>query len=532
MIHLRIVAVLGSFVAIAGAGCFPSGPVLKTSDAGVATLRSRALEQCVVKDSSCAYTTEERSFCDLLAVCAAGLVRPEIADAVFACFAAEPCDDLGSELCYVPERVGFEPSARWLIYEPACLARFTTCRSEGAPFINDFCQKPYGAATDAVLDQMQACLDGPCADVMPCVQNLTTERCASGPVLPTPDAGPLPENGAYQLEGMATLATSSTPQLKQEYLTLFVDATGTPTHVRDRFTEDTFALTFATGASVSDDACPFEGCDLRVERATRCAVYDYVDYFRTSILSDTGYAYTGRVRACPTAEVFVPVLEVRGALVADTLLPSGRLRVRANFPIDAATDTFMMTLDGAALAGSVVPDGDLDSFAIELGTVPLGASFTFVYTGPRPVSPVAPSTFATTAVLTDLTLATPPPAGSMDMRGTPLVYASGALTLNDEGRSPRRAFATLIALGDPGTATRLVIDAVHTSSREGAFTSVSLVRADGTGSTPVRLGGVELDVPPGDGDLWLLLTNDQVLYPPGDRYPTLVFTIRSLSWME
>ena len=179
MIHLRIVAVLGSFVAIAGAGCFPAGPVLQTSDAGVATLRSRALEQCVVKDSSCAYTAAQRTSCDQRAVCTAGLVRPEIADAVFACFAAEPCDDLGSEVCYVPERAGFEPSSRWLIYEPACLARFTTCRSESAPFINDFCQKPYSAATDAVLNQMQACLDGACADVMACVLELTEERCAA-----------------------------------------------------------------------------------------------------------------------------------------------------------------------------------------------------------------------------------------------------------------------------------------------------------------------------------------------------------------
>jgi len=46
-------------------------------------------------------------------------------------------------------------------------------------FYNDFCQKPYGAASDAVLDDMQACLDGPCADVMPCVVSLTAELCAA-----------------------------------------------------------------------------------------------------------------------------------------------------------------------------------------------------------------------------------------------------------------------------------------------------------------------------------------------------------------
>ncbi len=355
----------------------------------------------------------------------------------------------------------------------------------------------------------------------------------AGPVLQTSDAGPLPQNGAYQLEGMATLATSSvpSPQLKQEYLTLFVDATGTPTHVRDRITQDTFALAFATGASVSDDACPFEGCDLRVDRATHCAVYDYVDYFRP-IGSDTGYAYTGRVRACPTDDVFVPVLEVRGALVGDTLLPNGRLRVRANFPIDAATDTFTMTLDGAALAGTVVPDGDLDSFAIELGTVPLGASFTFVYTGPRAVSPVAPSTFATTATLTDLTLATAPPAGAIDTRGTPLVYESGTLTLHDEGRAPREPFATLIALGSPGTATRLVIDAI-VARRSGGVTFVELVRADGTRSAATNMYiDLEVAVPPGEGDLWLLFTNAQDLLIPIDRADPLVITIRSFSWME
>ncbi len=363
---------------------------------------------------------------------------------------------------------------------------------------------------------------------------------AEGPVLQGPDAGTSPDaggEGAYQLEGEATLSTGRGPELKRERLTLFVGASGIPTHIRDRLTGDTRALVFAPGASVSDDACTwtsagsYGGCDLHVERATHCAVYDYIDYFRIVRLDDTIPTYTGRVRACPTSEVFVPVLEVRGDVVPDTILPSGRVRVEANFPIDRAVDTFEMTVDGVDVTARAMANDDLDMLAVELGTVRLGAPFTFRYTGTRAVSPVAPSTFATTAVLSDLTLATPPPAGAMDMRGTPIVYAPGELTLNDEGNSPRRPFATLIALGDPGTATRLIIDATH-RAREGNTTFASLVRANGSGSAPVPLGSLEFDVPPGDGDVWFLLTNDQILYPPGDSGPAFVFTIRSFSWME
>lgn len=142
-------------------------------------LQRQSAATCDSFASRCPLTVAEQQDCRSMAVCTANLVRPEIADAVFACRAAAACDALDSELCFVPEVAGFVASARWATYEPACLARLDVCAAEGAPYINDFCQKPYSAASDDVLDAMQACLDGPCTVVTDCVVALTADLCVA-----------------------------------------------------------------------------------------------------------------------------------------------------------------------------------------------------------------------------------------------------------------------------------------------------------------------------------------------------------------
>ena len=106
-------------------------------------------------------------------------MRPDIAGIVLACRASAACDAFDSGLCFVPEVAGFTASARWATYEPACLARWIVCLAEGAPFENDICQKPYSAATDEVLDALQACLDGPRANVLAFEQALVTDLCVA-----------------------------------------------------------------------------------------------------------------------------------------------------------------------------------------------------------------------------------------------------------------------------------------------------------------------------------------------------------------
>lgn len=346
------------------------------------------------------------------------------------------------------------------------------------------------------------------------------------------DASAPPENGAYWLVGEAMLETISIPMLKRELLTLFVNAVGVPTFVRDTLTGDTYPLVFAAGASTSDDVCSYPGCDLHVERATNCAVFDYDNFFRIIGFGDTGWAYTGSVRACPTRDVFIPAVSAEGDVVSSTLLPSGRLHIRANFPIDLATDTFEMSVDGVPRIADPVIDGDADSLVLELGSVPIGAAFTFAYNGPRSVRSSAPTTLATTAELTDFSLVTAPPTGAIDSRGATLAYAPGSLSIRDLGHGPRQPFAFLIALGDPGVAARLLIDATVRRASGGAAVA-ALVRSDGTGSAPVYLNAsLDIPMPLGEGALWLLVTNMQDLYAPDDLADPLVIDIHSLQWMN
>ena len=339
-----------------------------------------------------------------------------------------------------------------------------------------------------------------------------------------PDA-PLVE-GAYMLEGEAELGTSGgLIATKQERLTLFVDASGTPTHLHDRVTDDMYGLTFRDG--LSQDVCTWEGCELRVERDTGCAVFDYTGYFRVVGFGDSGHRYTGRVIACPTDEPFEPVLQVSGELVRDTVLPSGRLFVEANYPIDRSIDTWEMTLDGAPLEGSEALV-DMNTRFLDVGPMPVGSNFEFRYTGTRAVSPVSPTGFSTNAIVEDLSFDTAPAEGAIDSRSTPIVYEDGALLLRDEGQGRSRPFASLIALGDPGTATHVVID-VEVQGRAGGNPMVQVVRADGATSEPVLLWEGEAVIPAGPGGAWLLITSLQDVPAPNDRADPLVFTLNQLT---
>lgn len=149
----------------------------RTDDATPSGLQAQASAVCDDFAARCPLPPADLERCHATAPCFANLVRPEVAEIVFACRATAACDAFDSELCFVPEVAGFTASARWETYEPACLARWRACSAEGAPFENDVCQKPYTAARDEVLDRLQACLDGPCADMRDCEQALVTELC-------------------------------------------------------------------------------------------------------------------------------------------------------------------------------------------------------------------------------------------------------------------------------------------------------------------------------------------------------------------
>lgn len=159
-----------SFVlACAAPGADRSAPELQARDA------------CAARAMRCMSTPDMNTECTYRMSCAAKFIRPELADLVFSCFSGDVCET--SDLCFLPERAGFEPPPAWLVYESACLARFRVCGAAGEPFENDVCQQPFAIADDAFLAEMRACVDGPCGEVMSCYTASFTTLC--GPI-PTP----------------------------------------------------------------------------------------------------------------------------------------------------------------------------------------------------------------------------------------------------------------------------------------------------------------------------------------------------------
>lgn len=132
------------------------------------------------------------------------------------------------------------------------------------------------------------------------------------------------------------------------------------------------------------------------------------------------------------------------------------------------------------------------------------------------------SPLTTSATLTDLTFTEPPAAGSVATFGYDLVHEDGHLILRDEGRFPRRsAFAAIVALGDPGSASTLRLEVME-PTRFSSRTAWALYREGGE-RVPVTPSGTT--IPTGTGDLWLLVANPQDLPQPSDMTGELVFSI-------
>lgn len=135
----------------------------------------------------------------------------------------------------------------------------------------------------------------------------------------------------------------------------------------------------------------------------------------------------------------------------------------------------------------------------------------------------------TSATVTDLDFVAAPPEGSIATFGYPLAHVDGGLVLTDEGRAPRHAFAALIALGDPGTATAVRWTARH-AIRAGGPSRASLYREGGLRSATVSMQTTDtLPIPVGEGALWLVITNDQNVPMPTDRADAEVLVIESIA---
>lgn len=350
--------------------------------------------------------------------------------------------------------------------------------------------------------------------------------------------------GSYVLEGEAEFQTTSSVPLEtiSMRLALFVpdEGSGDPYYLSWRGA--IVPLTFTGGGNLSDDVCTLEGCNVRVERDTGCAVVEYANYIDPPI-SGTGncrdyYWYnTGTLPACPTEEKFEPSVVMSGSLEPHTILLDGLVGVRTNYPWDPDLDAIEITVDGTTIDAPAVSAGS-DRFGIELGTVAVGSDVRITYTGSRALELTPPTAFSTTSVITHLSLDTAPPEGSIDARGQSLRFESGSLVIDDEGSCPRAPFAIAVALGDPGGATMLRLLAMH-ASRAGGYTQASVARGDVRGEVVTLLAGDatgplaehEVPVPAGDGPAWLLLTNLQDVPVPSDIADPRVLTMDALEWL-
>lgn len=334
--------------------------------------------------------------------------------------------------------------------------------------------------------------------------------------------------GAYILEGTGELSLGpDQTQLVSGRVVLFVDAAGTPTHVRD----ETFGaehgtlheLAFDRGATTSTVVLPsaWGRCELRVGRTSGCAELIHEECGRIYPGSDSAPTYNGVLTLCRTDETFVYRVAVTGLVEKSTILPDGRVRVQTTYPTDATLDGLALRVDGELRATWSAGDEDV----LELGPLAMGAEVEVELTGTRPDVELSHATpFSTSDVLDDLTLETFR-EDAVDARGETLEHHEGGLQIVRSRSAPQPPFALAIALDAPlEGAEALELTLLETAETS---TSAMLVRANGVMGTPVTRAS-ELALPAGVGPVWL------VLYHPGTTAPNGRFgdriRLESMSW--
>jgi hypothetical protein len=333
--------------------------------------------------------------------------------------------------------------------------------------------------------------------------------CAEPPL----DEEPPLEAGAYLATGEAMLSTGSSPQLRTEEIGIFVDESGTPTHVYDRRWGELHEVRFAEGEQLSDDACPDGRCKWLVERDTGCVRIEYDEFFRTGRYDDTGDQWTGTMTVCPGDEPYERTLVANAERGTPWLMPGDSLILEANYPLDPDDDVFEVVVDGARSEPSpTVVDDDAHW---RLAVPPALDSLEVRALGARGLAPsTLPEPVPTTAVIDDWTLATEPPPGSY--AGLVTSYEDGALV----GETPGHTFYTVHALFALGPVEGSVLNAelsIASGGFGGNYTHVYTARADGSLGPIVNRVGESVPIAGGSGDLWLVVSHDPLGHPYADQ---------------
>ncbi|MGC4092967.1 MAG: hypothetical protein QM756_34790 [Polyangiaceae bacterium] len=131
----------------------------------------------VTRENACG-NAPDAAFCNTYVQCIEGVFRPEVVAGLTQCVKTLACTD-NDDVC-TEQASASNTGAVFASFKTACRARLTACESE---FIDDrfFCfEDELGAATDAIIQETQACLDRDCNSIRGCMDAVTAARRCKG----------------------------------------------------------------------------------------------------------------------------------------------------------------------------------------------------------------------------------------------------------------------------------------------------------------------------------------------------------------
>jgi hypothetical protein len=295
-------------------------------------------------------------------------------------------------------------------------------------------------------------------------------------------------------------------------------------------------------AGVTSNLCARPGCLVELRAVDRCAAtrFDEVLWFSFAG-GDVPSVVDGEADACAIdADPLTGVLTLGVDLTrAEAIAPIRRIELRPSVPVDVATlAALRLTVDGEHVDTTYEGDGWGGALVLALpldptGVIALDAGGTRDVLG-REYLPATLRAPATRAVLEDPSFDTEPTEGAIAWAGHELAVRDGALRMRDEGRWPRVPFAAVVALGDPGAATTLRLDAEVAARELGGHVTAHVVRAGGAAADPLmlRMGlrtETALPIPAGTGAVWLVLHSAQAISQPRDMHSPDVLAVHGLA---
>lgn len=118
--------------------------------------------------ASCDAGAVDPTKCDAQKTCYDNIVRTDAIGPLETCLTTRACGK-SDDSCLVEASAQFVNAGPYQKFQDDCLAKRTSCTSEGASFADDNCSSAQAALfTEAAFGAVQACLDRPCAEIEGC----------------------------------------------------------------------------------------------------------------------------------------------------------------------------------------------------------------------------------------------------------------------------------------------------------------------------------------------------------------------------